>query len=223
MLCACADYGECIRISTIRSDHGRKNIEVWRFVVEQHGSASSVIPGSSTHNERIERLWRDVDRCVVSIFYEMFFSLENEGKLNEIDLYCRLFTTHYFFPGVLYRIVEQSPYFYLKKYYSFVRGALEQNITPQQPREVQPGITSTGNVPLPHASSAVAVPRSHFTPCAALTTQVTQNISPLVQSDDFGYAVYCETVDIVGRHLQISCNDCAVINPRHAHAQRGLQ
>jgi AcrR family transcriptional regulator len=75
----------------IRSDHGGENIEVWRFMVEQHGSASSVITGSSTHNERIERLWRDVYRCVASIFYEMFFSLENEGKLNpgnEIDLYC---------------------------------------------------------------------------------------------------------------------------------------
>ena len=37
----------------IRSDHGGENIEVWRFMVQQHGSASSVITGSSTHNERI--------------------------------------------------------------------------------------------------------------------------------------------------------------------------
>ena len=46
---------------------------------------------SSTHNQRIERLWRDVHRCVVSIFSEIFYSLESEGlldPLNETDLYC---------------------------------------------------------------------------------------------------------------------------------------
>ena len=75
----------------IRSDLGGENVAVWRFMIEQHGTVSSVITGSSTHNERIERLWRDVYRCVASIFYDIFSSLENEGKLNagnEIDLYC---------------------------------------------------------------------------------------------------------------------------------------
>ena len=44
----------------IRSDLGGENVAVWRFMIEQHGTVSSVITGSSTHNERIERLWRDV-------------------------------------------------------------------------------------------------------------------------------------------------------------------
>ena len=48
----------------VRSDLGGENVDVWRYMVEQHGSSSSVITGSSTHNERIERLWRDVFRCV---------------------------------------------------------------------------------------------------------------------------------------------------------------
>lgn len=52
---------------------------------------SSIITGSSTHNQRIERLWRDVHRCVVSIYSELFYTLESEGlldPLNETDLYC---------------------------------------------------------------------------------------------------------------------------------------
>ena len=43
------------------------------------------------HNIRIERLWRDVYRCVSSVFYEVFQSLTSQGKLdttNEADMYC---------------------------------------------------------------------------------------------------------------------------------------
>ena len=61
------------------------------YMAEQHGTTAAVITGSSTHNERIEHLWRDVYRCVASLFYNTFYSLEGENKLdpnNEIDLYC---------------------------------------------------------------------------------------------------------------------------------------
>ena len=53
--------------SQVRSDIGGENVEVWRYLVEQHASDSAVITGSSTHNERIERLWRDVTRSVLYI------------------------------------------------------------------------------------------------------------------------------------------------------------
>ena len=55
------------------------------------GSASVIIAGSSTHNERIECLWRDVYRCVSSHYYELFYKLEKQHKLvslNEADIYC---------------------------------------------------------------------------------------------------------------------------------------
>ena len=75
----------------VRSDLGGENIEVWRYLIEQHRSESAVITGFSTHNEGIERLWRDVMRCVSSIYYGVFKQLEEEGKLdplNELDMYC---------------------------------------------------------------------------------------------------------------------------------------
>ena len=40
---------------------------------------------------RIERLWRDVFRCVGQIFYNLLYHLEDEGvldPLNDIDLFC---------------------------------------------------------------------------------------------------------------------------------------
>ena len=44
----------------VRSDLGGENVAVWQYMVEQHESESAVITGSSTRNERVERLWRDV-------------------------------------------------------------------------------------------------------------------------------------------------------------------
>ena len=54
----------------VRSDKGGENADVWRYMLHYHNMQSAcVITGSSTHNERIEMLWRDVFRCVGQIYY----------------------------------------------------------------------------------------------------------------------------------------------------------
>ena len=60
-------------------------------MIEQHRSDRAVVVGLSTHHERIEKLWRDVHRCVASVFNQDFKHLEENEKLdllNEVDIYC---------------------------------------------------------------------------------------------------------------------------------------
>ena len=78
--------------SRIRTDRGGENVGIWRYMNYMRGEGrGSYIAGSSVHNARIERLWRDVRTSVLSTYSIIFHTLENEGILdvdNEVDLFC---------------------------------------------------------------------------------------------------------------------------------------
>lgn len=68
-------------------------------MIQQHGHENCVIAGSSVDNERIERLWRDVHRAVLTPFKELFMRLERGGICdvnNDIDQFClhEVFQSH---------------------------------------------------------------------------------------------------------------------------------
>ena len=85
--------------SHIRLDYVVENVLVCDEMVAHWGKGQqSFIAGPSTINQRIERMWRDVFRCVCHFFYFMFCAMEQSGILDidnpihvfiAFSLYCK--------------------------------------------------------------------------------------------------------------------------------------
>lgn len=81
--------------SRVRSDQGLENVSVAAHMLEKRGSERrSMLTGSSTHNQRIERLWKDMHSCVTILHYKLFYFMEEQGLLSPLDE-LQLWALHY--------------------------------------------------------------------------------------------------------------------------------
>lgn len=80
-------------------DDGVENGIIRNFMVHANGAdRGSAITGKSVHNQRIERLWRDVFAKVMQVYYQAFHALEETRALdpaNPLHIYC---LQHVFLP-----------------------------------------------------------------------------------------------------------------------------
>jgi hypothetical protein len=159
---ACAKLG---LPSRVRCDHGGENIDVAIFLSLVRGAdQASVITGRSVHNQRIERLWRDVATQVTEQFYILFYQLEDDGVLNiadDVHLYALQFV---FLP----KINDCMNNF--RHAWNSHRLRTEENKTPQQLwisgmlQNMNAGYTATAELFEHHPSLSVRVEEalSHF-------------------------------------------------------------
>lgn len=75
----------------VRSDQGMENSKIADYMISTRGAnCNSMITGKSTHNQRIERLWRDVYEGVLCYYYDLFHFMEDQGIMdimNDIHIY----------------------------------------------------------------------------------------------------------------------------------------
>ena len=82
--------------SRVRSDKEQQNVLVADYMINERGPGrGSMISGTSTHNQRIERLWKNVFDDVIRFCYELFSFMEENRILdpfNEVDTAALYFT-----------------------------------------------------------------------------------------------------------------------------------
>ena len=113
--------------SRIRVDFGVENVQICDAMVANRGEGrGSFIAGPSTRNQRIERLWRDVFRCVCQFFYYHFYAMEQTGLL-DLDNPIHMFVLHIVF---ITRI--NTALLEFKNMFNSHRLSTERNWTPNQ-------------------------------------------------------------------------------------------
>ena len=199
----------------VRSDCGGGNVDVWRFMIStHHRDFSSVITGSSVHNERVERLWRDVHRCVASVFADSFRMLERENKLdplNEVDLFC----LHYVFSPRINKCLLE-----FQQGWNQHSLSSEGHKTPLQLMfegfthpQYETASVNVNNMDVDISQllgDHVTVPRCRFSPCASLVQEM-NSIDPLQPCSDNGISLYVRAIEMCGSHLRSLCHQCSVL------------
>ena len=159
----------------LRTDLDGENVDAWDYMAALHGDdESTIITGSSVHNERIERLWRDISRSVIVPFKDILVCLEEQGILdvnNEVDLFC----LHVVFTDRINASIQE----FIRSWNSHPLTS-ENNQTPLQLFSVVNDSDSSdsddglSNIQgqLPVSQPAVEVSDLGFIPCLSLDIQV---------------------------------------------------
>ena len=199
--------------SRIRVDRGVENVLVCDAMITARGEGrGSFIPGPSTHNQRIERLWRDVFRCVCHMYYYIFYGMEMSGILNPADP-MHLFALHLvFLPQINLAMDEYREAFNhhpvrtennWSPYQMWMNGMMhEKNPLANMQLDEDPddleyyGYDSQGPSPL-EDNGEVVVPEIRLDHSEEIKSFVLQNLNPLSPLNSMAVDIYMNAPQLV--------------------------
>ena len=205
-------------LTMIRVDHGVENVLVCDAMVNARGEGrGSLIASPSTRNQRIERLWRDVFRCVCSAYY-IFYAMEDAGLLN-INSPIDLFPLHLtyiprinhalgeFLNGSNHRQVRTANHW--SPYQMWVNGMLnEGNPLAHGQLDEDPadlavyGIDPAAPSPFEDSKNNVVVPPVNLPgDNQLLQSYVKHRINPLMPSTEMGIDIYERICHIINDNI----------------------
>ena len=200
----------------VRSDMGMENIEVARMMLDKYGPQSCPhLTGLSVHNQRIERLWRDVITYVVSHFRDLLYSMEDNNILDPLNEVHLLAVQKVFVPRIdkaLNDFILQWNFHPLRTEQSRTpmqlwMGGIYQNVMGDSVRDMvnrdefdpaQYGVDVVRDDELAEieTNNNVNIPRHPFDLSDHEEALMSQ-IDPLTDDGEYGVAIYLHIVDIL--------------------------
>jgi hypothetical protein len=221
---ATAQYGVPSRV---RVDRGGENNYVCTTMELLRGyTRNSAIRGTSVHNQRIERFWRDMWNGATNVFHELFTFMEHQNVLLPDDPF-HLWSLHYvFLPRINRALTEfvdqwnnhrmrteggQSP---LQLFVARSLGITNSGVTAMNgafdgvPQVSSPNSTYQNNLrqtrPAPgfslNSDTSVIVPNTQCPLTQENFRRLTQTVNPLLDSDELGVNSFITTLQFVVQH-----------------------